>query len=70
MTQASAAKTTTGQSHGTASGQGLTEEQARAIIAPWYSLFNVRGRGDVRTIAERFAESFRQFAARPAALAS
>jgi predicted ester cyclase len=53
MTQASAATKATGRSNGTASGQGLTEEQARAIIAPWYSLFNVPGRGDVRTIAER-----------------
>jgi hypothetical protein len=25
----------------------LTEEQARAVIAPWYSLFNVATRGDV-----------------------
>jgi ketosteroid isomerase-like protein len=31
----------------------LTEPQARAIIAPWYSLFNVADRGDVRTIAEQ-----------------
>jgi ketosteroid isomerase-like protein len=32
---------------------GLTEEQARAAIAPWYSLFNVASRGDVKTIHER-----------------
>jgi hypothetical protein len=23
----------------------LTEQQARAVIAPWYGLFNVAGRG-------------------------
>ena len=32
---------------------GLTEQQARAAIAPWYSLFNVASRGDVRTIQEQ-----------------
>jgi hypothetical protein len=31
----------------------LTEDQAHAVIAPWYSLFNVEGRGDVRAIQER-----------------
>src|SRR5258707_11869834 len=31
----------------------LTEEQARATIAPWYSLFNVATRGDVRAIQEQ-----------------
>ena len=31
----------------------LTEEQARAAIAPWYSLFNVASRGDVKTIQEQ-----------------
>src|SRR6266404_535900 len=31
----------------------LTEEQARAAIAPWYSLFNVASRGDVRAIQEQ-----------------
>jgi ketosteroid isomerase-like protein len=36
-----------------ASAEKLSEEQARAIIAPWYSLFTIAGRGDVRTIAER-----------------
>jgi len=30
--------------------QPLTEEQARAVIAPWYGLFNVATRGDVRTV--------------------
>jgi predicted ester cyclase len=36
-----------------ASGESLTEAQARAIIAPWYSLFNVADRGDVRAIQEQ-----------------
>src|SRR5258708_21539760 len=36
-----------------ASAQSLTEEQARAVIAPWYSLFNVASRGDVRAIQEQ-----------------
>jgi ketosteroid isomerase-like protein len=36
-----------------ASAQGLTETQARAVIAPWYSLFNVATRGDVKTIQEQ-----------------
>jgi hypothetical protein len=31
----------------------LTEAQARAVIEPWYSLFNVAGRGDVRAIQEQ-----------------
>src|SRR5260370_29991165 len=31
----------------------LTEEQARSAIAPWYSLFNVPTRGDVRAIQEQ-----------------
>jgi len=51
MTQASAARRTT-PSNTSNSGSPLTETRARAIIAPWYSLFNVPGRGDVRTIAE------------------
>lgn len=29
---------------------GLTDEQARTAIAPWYSLFNVATRGDVKAI--------------------
>jgi ketosteroid isomerase-like protein len=37
----------------TASAQNLTEAQARAIIAPWYSLFNVVTRGDVKSIQEQ-----------------
>jgi predicted ester cyclase len=32
---------------------GLTEENARALIAPWYSLFNVKSRGDVKAIQEQ-----------------
>lgn len=37
----------------TASSQNLTEAQARAIIAPWYGLFNVATRGDVKSIQEQ-----------------
>ncbi len=36
-----------------ASAQTLTEAQARAVIAPWYGLFNVATRGDVKTIQEQ-----------------
>jgi ketosteroid isomerase-like protein len=36
-----------------ASAQNLTEAQARAIIARWYSLFNVATRGDVKSIQEQ-----------------
>jgi ketosteroid isomerase-like protein len=36
-----------------ASAQSLTEAEARTIIAPWYSLFNVATRGDVKTIQEQ-----------------
>src|SRR6266852_3140279 len=36
-----------------ASAQSLTEAQASAVIAPWYSLFNVASRGDVKTIQEQ-----------------
>jgi hypothetical protein len=32
---------------------GLTEQNARALIAPWYSLFNVKSRGDVKAIQEQ-----------------
>ena len=31
----------------------LTEAKARAAIAPWYSLFNIASRGDVRAIQEK-----------------
>src|SRR5262245_8240086 len=41
----------------TASAQGLTEPQARAIIARWYSLFNVATRGDVKSIQEQVLTS-------------
>jgi steroid delta-isomerase-like uncharacterized protein len=30
----------------------LTEPQARAVIAPWYGLFNIATRGDVKAIQE------------------
>ncbi len=33
--------------------KGLTEAQARAIIAPWYSLFNQPVQGDVRALHEQ-----------------
>ena len=36
-----------------ASAQGLTEAQASAVISPWYSVFNVATRGDVKTIQEQ-----------------
>src|SRR5258706_15735920 len=41
----------------TASAQGLTEAQARAVIVPWYSLFNVAGRGDVKAIQQQVTTS-------------
>jgi ketosteroid isomerase-like protein len=41
----------------TASAQNLTEAQARAIIAPWYSLFNVATRGNVKSIQEQVLTS-------------
>ena len=40
-----------------ASAQNLTETRARAIIAPWYSLFNVATRGDVKSIQEQVLTS-------------
>lgn len=33
--------------------KALTEAEARAIIAPWYSLFTIATRGDVKAIQER-----------------
>jgi hypothetical protein len=36
-----------------AAAQGLSEPKAREIIAPWYSLFNVATRGDVKAIQEQ-----------------
>ena len=41
----------------TASAQNITEAQARVIIAPWYSLFNVATRGDVKSIQEQVLTS-------------
>ena len=35
-----------------ASAQSFTDAKARAIIAPWYSLFNVATRGDVKAVHE------------------
>lgn len=40
-----------------ASAQNLTETRARVIIAPWYSLFNVAARGDVKSIQEQVLTS-------------
>ena len=37
----------------TTSAQSLTEAQACTIIAPWYSLFNIATRGDVKAIQEQ-----------------
>ena len=36
-----------------ASAQGLTAAQARAAIAPWYSLFNQPVEGDMKTLQEQ-----------------
>jgi ketosteroid isomerase-like protein len=38
---------------GAASAQTLTEAQARAVIAPWYSLFNQPVQGDMKTLQEQ-----------------
>ena len=35
-----------------ASAQSLTEAQARAVIAPWYSLFNQPVQGDMKALQE------------------
>jgi predicted ester cyclase len=40
-----------------ASAQNLTDVQARAIIALWYSLFNVATRGDVKSTQEQVLTS-------------
>jgi ketosteroid isomerase-like protein len=37
----------------TASAQTLTEAQARAVIAPWYVLFNQPVQGDMKTLQEQ-----------------
>src|SRR2546422_5792281 len=36
-----------------ASAQTLTEAQARAVITPWYVLFNQPVQGDMRTLQEQ-----------------
>lgn len=36
-----------------AAAQNLDETKAREIVAPWYSLFNVTTRGDVKAIQEQ-----------------
>src|SRR5207244_12351752 len=36
-----------------ASAQSLTEAQARAVITPWYSLFNQPVQGDMKTLQEQ-----------------
>src|SRR5436853_7711352 len=36
-----------------ASAQSLTEAQARAVITPWYSLFNQPVQGDMKTLHEQ-----------------
>src|SRR5271163_1632896 len=36
-----------------ASAQSMTEAQAREVIAPWYGLFNVATRGDVKAVQEQ-----------------
>jgi hypothetical protein len=41
------------QTSGETAMTSLTEEQARAVIAAWYGLFNIAGRGDVRAIQEQ-----------------
>ena len=36
----------------TGSTQTLTEAQARAVIGPWYALFNQPVQGDMKTLQE------------------
>ena len=36
-----------------APAQTLTESQARAVIAPWYQLFNQPVQGDMKTLQEQ-----------------
>ena len=40
-----------------ASAQSLTEAQARAAIAPWYSLFNQPVQGDMKTLQEQVRDA-------------
>lgn len=42
-----------GTSASEAIAQPITDESARATIAPWYGLFNVATRGDVKTVQEQ-----------------
>jgi hypothetical protein len=35
----------------------LTEAQARAVIEPWYSLFNIASRGDVRAVHDQIVST-------------
>src|SRR5215831_8917072 len=37
----------------TASAQSMTEVQARAVITPWYALFNQPVQGDMRALQEQ-----------------
>jgi len=39
------------------SAQSLTEAQARAVIAPWYGLFNQPVQGDMKTLQEQILTS-------------
>lgn len=42
-----------------AMAQNLTVEKARAIVAPWYSLFNVAEKHDIRAVHEKvYTEDF------------
>ena len=45
----------------TASAQDLTEVQARSIITPWLSLFNVASRGNVKSTEEQVLTAGLQF---------
>src|SRR5580658_1723652 len=53
LTRMLAATALLGAAASGATAQPVTEERARAIIAPWYGLFNVATRGDVKTIQEQ-----------------
>src|SRR6202050_1052436 len=53
LTRMLAATALLGAAASGATAQPVTEERARAIIAPWYSLFNVATRGDVKTTQEQ-----------------
>jgi ketosteroid isomerase-like protein len=53
LTRMLAATALLGAAASGATAQPVTEERARAIIAPWYSLYNVATRGDVKTTQEQ-----------------